>query len=672
MFLPRHISRAVRQQAPVSLVLLFMFIATAELRAQNFNTAFDRYPVYSGSDLGLKVEGNVARFRMWSPMASRAELLIYDVPTGGKAVRKIVMRAAESGTWQASAKDAVGKYYAFRVMHGGNWSLEVPDPYVMASGINGKRGYIISRDKFSPEGWEVDRPVFSGAPVDAVIYELHIRDASIAANSGVNKKGGYNGLAESGTKNPMGQTTGLDHIAEMGVTHVHLLPFFDFLSVDESKPQVPQYNWGYEPLNYNVPEGSYSSNANDPVKRIIELKKMIMAFHAKGLSVVMDVVYNHTMLTKDSYFNQLVPGYYYRQSATGGFSDASACGNETASERPMMRKFILESLEYWVREYHIDGFRFDLMGIHDIETMNEAAQRLRRINPNILLYGEGWTAGHSPLPDSARALKKNAMMLDDIAVFSDDLRDGIKGSVFLNEDRGFVSGKAGMESSIRFGVTAACPHDQVNYDSVNYSRAPYARHPGQVVSYAECHDNHVLFDKLSLSVPGASEAELVRMHELSLAIVLTSQGIPFLHAGTEFLRTKQGNENSYNAGDSINAIDWSRKSRYASTVQYVRNLISLRKSHPAFRMKKGEEVTKSLRFIKSDPGIVAYTLDGAALRDTWKNILVVYNANTSESTQLLPPGNWHQVNLRDNSASKPVVSGSLTVPPVDCVILYQL
>ena len=617
---------------------MLMAALVAALRAQ---MSFDDYPVYNGADLGLRYQPAHSRFRVWAPTADSVVLNLYEAGAGGTAFRQLPMQKAEQGTWVLEySGDLNGRFYTYRANIQSTWMQEVPDPYAFATGINGRRSAIIDRDKASPADWNKDQRPPALAAVDAVIYELHVRDASIHPGSGIAHKGKFLGLAESGTKNKDGLSTGLDHIRELGVTHVHLLPVFDFLSVDESKPGVPQYNWGYEPLNYNVPEGSYATNAEDPAVRIVEFKEMVHAFHQKELRLVMDVVYNHTMLTENSWFNQLVPGYYYRQNKQGGFSNATACGNEIASERPMVRKYILESLEFWMREYHVDGFRFDLMGVHDIETMRQIATRLRQMYPSVLLYGEGWTAGESPLPDSLRALKKNAAKLDGIAVFSDDLRDGIKGSVFVEKERGFVSGKPGMEPSIRFGVTAACPHPQVDYGLVNYSNAPYARDPGQVVSYVECHDNHVLWDKLALSVPEGDDVLRESMHRLALGIVLTSQGIPFLHAGTEFLRSKNNNENSYNAGDVINAINWDLKSAHQPMVNYVKALLRLRAAHPAFRLRTGKQVQELIHFVTSPPGMVAYTLAGAAVQDSWKRILVVYSNHRDWQEWKLPAGNW--------------------------------
>jgi pullulanase len=593
------------------------------------------------------------------------------------------MKKSTGGTWLTTVTgDQKGRYYAFRVFIHNKWMNAVPDPYAKAVGVNGRRGAIVDLKDTNPPGWERDKSPQLVSPTDAIIYELHVRDASIAGNSGIRNKGKFLGLTEPGTRNGEGLSTGLDHLKELGVTHIHLLPVFDFLSINETRLDSPQYNWGYEPLNYNVPEGSYSTDPFTATARIREFKQLVKAFHDNGLSVVMDVVYNHTMLTENSWFNQLVPGYYYRQTADGHFSNATACGNETASERPMMRKFMLESLKYWVQEYHVDGFRFDLMGVHDIETMNSISQELHRIKPGILLYGEGWTAGACPIPDSLRALKANAARLDRVAVFSDDIRDAIKGSVFQNEDRGFVSGKPGLKESIKFGIVASCQHPQVDYSRVNYSRAPYASQPYETVTYAECHDNHVLWDKLAISTINSTETQRREMQKLALAIVLTSQGISFLHAGTEFLRSKKGNENSYNAGDSINQIDWSLKTRNGDVFDYVKSLIQMRKQHPAFRMRTAADISANLQFIDNLPeGVLAYTINGAALHDSWENILVVFNANSNRSSFLLPASKlkWQLFGNRAQAAADrgnaPTVAGAapqkILLQPYSCSIYYQ-
>jgi pullulanase len=668
------------------LFLLFMMLNVHNGYGQFLDTKI--YPVYQGNDLGLTYSPEKSSFKIWSPTADAASIIFYASPLGKDQIERVPMSKSENGTWSITInKNLKGQYYVFQVLVNNNWLAEVPDPYAKAVGTDGKRAVVVDLNETNPVDWQSDKsPAFSnrknlqqgmgGLPVDAVVYELHVRDATIHPSSGVNKKGKFIGLTESGVVNDKKAKTGIDHIADLGVTHVHLLPSYDFYSVVESKPDSLQYNWGYDPLNYNVPEGSYSTNPADGITRIKEFKTLVQAMHKKGIRVVMDVVYNHTMLTENSYFNQLVPGYYYRQNTAGGFSNASACGNETASERPMMRKFMLESLKYWVQEYHVDGFRFDLMGIHDIETMNMISRELHALKPDILLYGEGWTAGSSPLPDSLRALKQNAHKLEKIAVFSDDLRDGIKGSVFDHADKGFASGKQGMEESIKFGVVAACDHPQIAYSKVNYSKSPYAKEPGQVVSYCECHDNHVLWDKLMISNAVDAFETRKQMHLLSLSIVLTSQGVTFLHAGTEILRTKRGVENSFNAGDSINAINWNDKSQYKDVYDYVKGLIKMRKEHPAFRMHTQAQVAGLIRFDEQMPkGVVAYEINGAAVGDSWKKIRVMYNGS-AEVKQLNPgDGSW-KVFVSNNSmqnakANTGSIQNTVDLQPYSATILYK-
>ena len=652
--------------------LLFLGMKSVSGQLTDYNT----YPVYTGKDLGLTYTPAQSSFRVWSPTASKVQIVFYKEGVGGTAVTTIDMKKSEGGTWTTILKgDQKGKFYAFHAQIDGKWMDEVPDPYAKIVGVNGKRAMVADLSSTNPAAWNMDKsPAFINK-TDAVIYELHIRDASIHKSSGITNKGKFIGLTETGSRNEAGLSTGIDHLKELGVTHIHLLPFYDFFTVDESKLNKPQYNWGYDPLNYNTPEGSYSTNPYDGTIRIKEFKQLVQRFHQKGLRVIMDAVYNHTMFTEKSYFNQLVPGYYYRQKADGSFSDATACGNETASERAMMRKFIIESVLYWVKEYHVDGFRFDLMGVHDIETMNLISKELHKVRPDILLYGEGWTAGACPLPDSVRALKKNAYRLDKIAVFSDDLRDGIKGSVFEHGDRGFASGKPGMEESIKFGVVASCMHPQVDYRKVNYSKAPYAAAPHNTISYCECHDNHVLWDKLAISAKGATESERKQMHKLSLSIVLTSQGISFLHAGTEFLRSKQGVENSFNSGDSINAIDWNLKTIHKDVMDYTKGLIKMRKAHPAFRMTTANQIAKNIYFFETDqPGIVAYTINGSAVKDKWKTIMVIFNGSATAQTIALPPQRSQQWNLFSNGntieSTPKKVSGSLSAAPYSSSILY--
>lgn len=648
--------------------LLCLILMQQNIYAQ---TNFSEYPAYTGNDLGVNYYPAYTTFRVWSPTATTVELRLYKTGTGGLIYRSVQMKKASAGTWTAVVRENLkGYFYTYRAAIDGKWNKEVTDPYAKAVGLNGQRAMVVDLKETDPEGWENDKsPDFSAnnLPTDAIIYELHIRDATIHPSSGVKHKGKFLGLAETGTKNAAGLSTGLDHIKELGVTHVHLLPFYDYNSVDETK--TDQYNWGYDPVHYNVPEGSYSTDAADGTVRIKELKQMIQAFHKKGLRVVMDVVYNHTALTETSNFNQLVPGYYYRQKADGSFSDATACGNETASERAMFRKFMMESVLYWVKEYHVDGFRFDLMGVHDIATMNLISDTLHKIKPDILLYGEGWTAGASPLPESVRAIKKNAHLLKGIAVFSDDIRDGIKGSVFDIKDRGFATGKTANTESVKFGIVASGKHKQIDMSKVNYSKEPYTSGPDNVITYAECHDNNILWDKIALSFPEASEADRKKMHELALTIVLTSQGIPFLHAGSEFLRSKFGEENSYNKGDSINAIRWDQKTVNKNLFGTVQFLIDLRKTRFSFRMTSQKDIGKHLHFLEKMPeGIIAYTINAKEVGDNLTKFLIIFNGTSQNQKIKMPAGKWFPYYIESINKLKPF-ENSMEIPPYDKFIL---
>ncbi len=600
------------------------------------------YPAYSGNDLGLTYTAVASTFKVWAPSASQLRLKLYSGDLGDKLIDTLNLNIGKEGVWEAIvSEDLLGKYYTFQAEILGEWKNEVPDPYAKAVGTNGLRAHIVDFEQTNPSDWENDvRPPLAQF-IDIIIYELHVRDYSIYLNSGIQHKGKFLGLTELNTKNAEDLSTGLDHIKSLGVTHIHLLPSYDFFTIDESKLEENQYNWGYDPQNYNVPEGSYATNPKDGAVRIREFKKLVQTLHQNGLRVIMDVVYNHTGHTEASNFNQLVPGYYYRQNSEGGFSDASGCGNETASERPMMRKFIIDSVKYWVEEYHIDGFRFDLMGIHDIDTMNQIREILKEIDPTIFVYGEGWTGGDSPLLEAQRAVKKNMYQMPGIAAFSDDMRDAIKGHVFSHQDTGFISDKNGLEESIKFGIVAATTHPQIDYTKVNYSDAPWATHPNQTINYASCHDNHTLWDRLLNSQPDISETDRIRMHILANTIVLTSQGIPFLHAGVEMLRTKNGVENSYKSPDIINQIDWSRKSTYLNVVQFYQKLISLRKNHPAFRMPTTKMIQENLSFLDvQESGVVVYLLKGASSNDSWEEILVVFNGSQAAKKIRIPKGQW--------------------------------
>lgn len=639
--------------------------------------AFADYPEYTGSDLGMNYTPQRTIFKLWAPSAAAVRLHLYAAGESRNAEQTVLLKKGAAGVWQATLEgDQKGKFYTVQVQHAGRWLAETPDPYVKAVGTNGRRGQIVDLAATNPPNWAQDKRPEQKNFNDIILYELHVRDASISPTSGIRDKGKFLGLTEKGTKSPDGLATGLDHLRELGITHVHLLPVFDFRSIDESRPQDNRYNWGYDPEHYNAPEGSFSTNPADGAVRIREFKQLVQALHAAGIRVVMDVVYNHTGGPNDqSVFNRIEPGYYYRQKPDGSWSDASACGNETASERPMVRRFMLESMKYWVQEYHIDGFRVDLMGIHDIETMNRISAALHAIDPTIFLYGEGWTAGSSPLPDALRALKANTSKLDRIAAFSDDMRDAIRGHVFTPTQKGFISGNPDLKESLKFGIVASVQHPQVQYDKVNYSKAPWAPEPFQTITYAECHDNHALWDRLAISAPEANETERIRMQKLAAAIILTSQGVPFLHAGTEMLRTKKGVENSFESPDSINQIDWSRKARYAEVLDYYKNLIRLRKNHPAFRLTSAEQIRKHLRFLDTvDPNFVAYQISDHANGDTWRDILVLHNGSGILQDFTLPAGQWTvalDLKAMNEKGLRTMRNNMVQVQPISTMVLFR-
>lgn len=605
----------------------------------------DSFPAYSGDDLGVTYTPTETKFRIWAPTASALVLRLYEAGSGGKAIRTDSLSAEESGTWIISLKgNWKNHYYTLQAGIGGAWKEEVPDMYAKAVGVNGDRGMIVDLKETDPEGWAEDQRPPLKSPNDIILWEAHVRDFSVHPSSGITHKGKFLAFTEKGTKNPQGEKTGLDHLVDLGITHIHLLPAFDFNSIDETRLEANAFNWGYDPKNYNVPEGSYSTDPHDGRVRIREFKEMVKTLHENGIRVIMDVVYNHVFHAPSSSFEQLVPGYYFRMNEDGSFSNGSACGNETASERAMMRKFMIESVVHWVREYHVDGFRFDLMGLHDIETMKAIRAALDEIDPSIYVYGEGWLAGDSPLPPDQRAVKGEVSRLGGVAVFSDDIRDGIRGSWFRMSDAGFMCGKAGIEESIRFGVVAASGHPQIRFQEVNYSKQPYSADPASVITYVTCHDNPCLWDKITVTCEQASESEKLMAQRLANAIVLTSQGVSFLHAGEELVRTKHGVENSYNAPDSINWLDWTRKSRYNNVYRYYRGLIRLRKNHPAFRMPTNELINQHLTFFEMQrPLLVGYRISGNANGDAWKNILVYFNGSSDEAPVNLPKGEWRIV-----------------------------
>lgn len=604
------------------------------------DAVFDDYPVPNAYE-EVSVETDSTVFSLWAPNAQNVKLNIYAQGSEGEPEATCDLLPRTDGMWRVALPGQLyGKFYTFNVMVDGKWLAETPGIWTKAVGVNGKRAAIIDFETTNPEGWDADKGPVVANINDAVIYEMHHRDFSVDPSSGIRHKGKFLALTEKGTTNSQGAKTGIDHLKELGVTHIHILPSYDYNSVDEADTINAQYNWGYDPWNYNAPEGSYSTDAADPAVRIKEMKQMIKALHDEGIGVIMDVVYNHTAQNDDSNFSLTVPGYFYRHNEDGSYSDASGCGNETASERKAVSDYIVNSVKYWADEYHIDGFRFDLMGIHDIETMNRVAQELKAINPSIIIYGEGWTAGSSPLPAEQRALKENVAQLEGVAVFSDDLRDAVKGHYSDATDRGFATGKPGNEETVKIGIVASTAHPQVDYSKGNNSKFAYATSPAQIINYVSCHDDLSLTDKLNISMQGADEKERQRAAKLAQTIVFTSQGTPFMFAGEEVFRNKKGIHNTYNSPDSVNQIDWELKTANAEVFDYYKNLIALRKAHPAFRMSEASDIARNIVFDETADNLISYSIVNHANGDEWEEIKVILNGGDSDAEVEVSQADW--------------------------------
>ena len=599
-----------------------------------------------------------------APEVKKVNVLISDADNNEAQLVKSMKRVG-AGKWQLTVKnDLKGKYYLFGVYNNAQPDL-TPGVFAKAVGVNGQRGAIIDLKDTDPEGWSEDKRPELRNPVDLVIYEMHHRDFSIDYSSGIKNKGKFLALTEP---------KAIEHLKRLGVNAIHILPSFDYASVDESQPDKPQYNWGYDPLNYNVPEGSYSTNAADPKARIKEFKQMVQALHKAGIRVILDVVYNHTFNIDGSNFQKTYPGYYFRHRPDGTYSDGSGCGNETASEKPLMREFMVESVKYWVNEYHIDGFRFDLMGVHDIETMNLIRAELNKIDPSIYVYGEGWSAGSCAYPQEKLAMKANARQLNGIGAFSDEMRDALRGPFSDDKKGGFLAGMPNCEESIKFGIAGAIDHPQVDMTKVNYSKAAWTNEPSQMIAYVSCHDDMCLTDRLRATVPNISDDELIRLDLLAQTAVLTSQGVPFLLSGEEMLRDKKGEHNSFRSPDSINRFDWNNLKRYPQVFDYYSKLIALRKAHPAFRMGKAEEVKKNLVFLDAPEGVVAFQLKNNAGGDSWKDIIVVLNANKTERAINVPEGLYTKVlaNGKVDENGLGILNGSsVTVAPQSALIMHN-
>ncbi|KOA18281.1 pullulanase precursor [Clostridium homopropionicum DSM 5847] len=632
-----------------------------------FNSSEFNNKYYYNGELGLTYSNNSFCFKVWSPAASKIFLLLYkngDINYYEKPA-EVEMLEKTNGVWSVTInKNLINYFYTYKV-EVYNSSNEAVDPYAKAVGVNGNRAAIIDMDSTNPLFWHNDTNPKLEYYTDAIIYEVSIRDISIHSDSNIKNKGTYLGLTEDNTYSSLKVSTGFNHIKELGITHVQLMPFFDFSSnsIDEKNPI--KYNWGYDPENLNAPEGSYSLNPYDPMERIIEVKKMIQHFHNNNISVNMDVVYNHMFHKDNNNFEKIFPGYYFRLNRDGSFSNGTGCTNDTASERVMMRKFIVDSVLYWAKEYHIDGFRFDLMGIHDIKTMRSIQDKLKTIGRNIMLYGEGWNLD-TPLLKPLKAIQENAHKLPNIGFFNDFTRDSIKGSIFSLMDKGFVSGKKNLEDTIKYCLTAC----SISYNSFKkiYSS------PEQSINYVCCHDNHTLWDKLSLSNKVDSIEDKKSMLKLANAIILTSQGVPFLHSGTEFCRTKSGIENSYSSPDYINWIDYNRKFQFLDVFSYIKGLIDIRRNHPSFRINNTKDIMENLEFIEASPeNCAAFILKNNSSKDSWNKILVIYNANKIQVTLKIPYGKWHIVANKFSAGLIPLstlISDRITVDGISLTMLY--
>jgi pullulanase len=593
---------------------IFSFLLGQQALAQTFNEM-----VYSPK---------ATVFSLNAPdYAKRVVVKIYEDASGGKPIKTLSMKRMGKDRWSKTIRgDWKGKFYTFEIP-----SLkkgETPGVFAKAVGVNGKRGAIIDMAVTNPVGWEHDvRPALA-SPADLVIYEMHHRDFSIDASSGLKHKGKFLALTEP---------KAIEHLQTLGINAVHILPSYDFASVDETKLDRPQYNWGYDPLNYNVPEGSYATDPYQPEVRIREFKQMVQALHNAGIRVILDVVYNHTFDIDGSNFQRTFPDYFYRKNADGTYSDGSGCGNETASEKPLMRQFMLESMKYWVNEYHIDGFRVDLMGVHDIETMNLIRKEIDKIDPSIYIYGEGWSAGTCAYPTEKLALKANIKQLPRIGAFSDEMRDGLRGPFSDDHKGAFLAGIAGEEESIKFGIAGAIEHPQVDMTKVNYSKEPWATEPTQMISYVSCHDDMCLNDRLKASIPNLTTEEQIRLNLLAQTAVFTSQGVPFMLSGEEMFRDKKGVHNSYKSPDSINRLDWNNLDRYPQVFAYYKGLIELRKRYAAFRLGNAKAVRRNLMFLPTRPCMVGYRLTDES---TQSYIYVMLNANKTEKEMELPKGSY--------------------------------
>ena len=601
-------------------------------------------------------------FRLFAPPKAKVSVLYSKDAqnnNGGKWVT-VKMKPGADGIYCAVVEKDL-KNHAYRFSVNGQLSVGV---FAKAVSVNGETGKVVDLSETNPAGWETDRRPVVKSPADLIIYEMHHRDFSVDASSGLVNKGKFLALTEP---------KAIRHLKELGVNAIHILPSYDYGSVDETRLEDNKYNWGYDPVNYNVPEGGYSTDPYNPLSRIREFKQMVQALHQAGIRVILDVVYNHTYDIDHSNFQKTYPDYYYRKNADGTYSNGSGCGNETASEQPMMRRFMIESVKYWINEYHIDGFRFDLMGCHDIETMNAIRKAVDEIDPTIFIYGEGWSAGQCAYPQEKLGVKANTALMPRIAAFSDEIRDGLRGP-FSDDTKGaFLAGLQGEEESIKFGIAGCIDHPQVDMEKVNYSKKAWATEPTQMISYVSCHDDMCLVDRLKASIPGITTDEIIRLDLLAQTAVFTSQGVPFMLSGEEMLRDKKGVHNSFESPDSINHLDWDNLKKYPQVFQYYKNLIQLRKNHPAFRLGSASLVRKHLVFGKSG-GPLVFCLKDHAGGDRWKDIYVILNASREQQTVDLPMDSYETVcddGRICETGIRHFTADRVTVAPQSALILHN-
>ena len=599
------------------------------------------------------------------PQAQAVTLRLYEAGLGGKAYKTVKMKGKKSADhtlWSATVKGNLnGKFYTFEVTQGGKKLGECAGVFARAVGVNGQRGAVIDFAATNPDGWSRDvRPAIAWS--DLVLYEMHHRDFSIDPSGGFTHPGKFLALTEP---------RALRHLQELGVNAVHILPSFDYASVDETRLDTPQYNWGYDPVNYNVPEGGYSTDPYRPEVRVREFKQMVKALHDAGIKVILDVVYNHTFDIAGSNFQKMMPDYFYRKTADGNYSNGSGCGNETASEREFVRAYIVESVRYWVEEYHTDGFRFDLMGIHDIATMNAVR---RELPSDIFIYGEGWSAGGCAIPNEELSMKANISRMPGIAAFSDEIRDGLRGPWDGDDKAAFLGRVKGNEESVKYGIVGGIKHPQVDLKKVNYTDVAWATEPTQLIAYVSCHDDMCLVDRLKASIPGITTDELIRLDLLAQTAVFTSQGVPFMLSGEEMLRDKKGVHNSFNSPDDINNLDWNNLTKYPQVMAYYKGLIALRKHHPAFHMGNAQEIVNKLEFIESTDLTVAYKLKNHAGGDSWNTIYVVLNANTEPRVLAVDDGHYTIVccdGVIDENGLETVDGAQVIIPAQSALIMHD-